>query len=117
MSYDPKKVEPGICGCGVLDVDEDSVCDNIDQCPETNCGEAVNQDGCSINQMCPCDETWKNHGAYVSCVTHVAEDFLDTGLITEKEKDIIVSQAARSECGHKDKQIRKEWNKNMNRNK
>jgi hypothetical protein len=34
-------------------------------------------------------------------VAHAAEDFLAAGLITEEEKDAIVSAAAKSDCGKK----------------
>jgi formaldehyde-activating enzyme involved in methanogenesis len=68
----------------------------------------VNEDGCAIAELCPCEHPagaakWKNHGAYVSCVAHAAEDFVDAGLIPEAEKDEIVSAAGQSTCGHKNK--------------
>jgi hypothetical protein len=60
-------------------------------------------DGCSVSQLCPCDGQWKNHGAYVSCVAHATNDFVAAGLITEEEKDAIVSAAGSSDCGKKQK--------------
>ena len=57
--------------------------------------------GCSISDLCPCENNWKNHGAYVLCVAHTSEDFVAEGLITEVEKDTIVSTAGNSSCGHK----------------
>jgi len=83
------------------DSDGDGVNDDIDQCPDTPEGEVVNENGCSIAQLAPCDGDWKNHGKYVSAVAHAAEDFLAAGLITEEEKDAIVSAAAKSKCGKK----------------
>jgi hypothetical protein len=84
------------------DLDGDGVPDGgLDQCPDTPLGEIVNADGCSIEQLCPCENDWKNHGAYVSCVAHASEDFVADGLITEAEKDIIVSEAGQSSCGKK----------------
>ena len=85
------------------DDDGDGVLDAGDQCPNTATGEVVNQAGCSIDDLCPCANEWKNHGAYVSCVAHAAEDFVDGGLITEAEKDATVSEAGQSDCGHKNK--------------
>jgi cysteine-rich repeat protein len=91
------------------DVDGDGVLDADDACvPTTPVGEVVNSDGCSIAELCPCThpeggDKWKNHGAYVSCVAHASEDFVAAGLITEAEKDAIVSAAAQSTCGHKNK--------------
>lgn len=85
------------------DDDSDNVLDADDACPNTPLGEIVDAIGCSIDELCPCDNEWKNHGAYVSCVAHTAEDFIDAGLITEAEKDIIVSAAGHSDCGKKNK--------------
>ena len=61
----------------------------------------VNASGCSIDQLCPCEHQWRNHGRYVSCVVDAAEDFAAAGLITEEEEDAIVSEAAQSSCGDK----------------
>ena len=57
---------------------------------------------------CPCSADfngvpWRNHGKYVSCVAHASEDLLLAGLVSEAEKDTIVSTAARSACGKKAK--------------
>jgi hypothetical protein len=59
----------------------------------------VNTAGCAIAQLCPCDNAWKNHGAYVSCVAHTAKAFVAEDLITEAEKDAIISEAGQSSCG------------------
>ncbi len=83
----------------VRDSDDDGIPDNADECLGTPAGEVVNASGCSIGQLCPCENDWENHGGYVSCVAHISEAFVAEGLITEDEKDAIVSQAARSSCG------------------
>ena len=63
--------------------------------------------GCSLSQLCPCEGpigtsvSWRNQGKYVSCVAKSAESFVELGLITEAEKDAIVSSAAQSSCGDK----------------
>ncbi|KAA0229393.1 hypothetical protein EDS67_11925 [candidate division KSB1 bacterium] len=98
--------EPGWTGTNcdvqeVTDADGDGVDDNADQCAGTVSGDVVDATGCSIAQYCPCDNGWKNHGAYVSCVAHSANDFVGAGLITETEKGDIVSEAAQSDCGKK----------------
>jgi hypothetical protein len=54
-----------------------------------------------FDNVCPPDGNWKNHGKYVSCVAHIAEYYLEMGLITEEEKDAIVSKAAQSDIGKK----------------
>jgi len=89
------------CDVGCQDADQDGICDDSDICPNTAGGTTVNSEGCSIVQLCPCEASWKNHGAYVKCVAHASDDFVTVGLITEDQKDAIVSQAARSDCGVK----------------
>jgi hypothetical protein len=81
------------------DDDDDGVLDGFDSCPGTLAGEVVNTAGCAIAQLCPCDNAWKNHGAYVSCVAHTAKAFVAEDLITEAEKDAIISEAGQSSCG------------------
>ena len=83
-----------------FDSDGDGVIDDQDECLELPDG-AVNADGCSVAQLCPCDIGWKNHGQYVKCVVQTAEDFLQAGLITDIEKDTISSAAGQSACGAK----------------
>jgi len=85
------------------DEDNDGVLDRFDICPGTPPGKVANTEGCAIAQLCPCDKSWRNHGAYVSCVVHRGNDFVAKGLITEAEKAAIVSEAAASSCGHKRK--------------
>lgn len=50
---------------------------------------------------CPVDNDWKNHGQYVRCVSHAAEDSVAQGTLTQEEADILVSAAAQSEVGKK----------------
>jgi IgA Peptidase M64 len=42
---------------------------------------------------------WKNHGAFVSAVVQAAEALVAAGRITEGERDSLVRNAARSDCG------------------
>lgn len=93
------------------DSDGDGVPDAVDACPGTAPGAVVDAHGCSIDQLAPCagpasegqpsgrPVSWKNHGEYVSTVTHVAESFVAAGLITGAQKDAVVSAAAQSSCG------------------
>jgi hypothetical protein len=83
------------------DSDRDGVHDDADNCPGTPAGEVVNASGCSIDQLCPCEQQWKNHGRYSSCVENAAEDFAAAGLITEDERGAIVAEAEQSSCGKK----------------
>jgi hypothetical protein len=82
-----------------VDSDGDGVPDAIDQCSNTPAGEIVNATGCSISQLVPASWQWRNHGAYVSAVASVADEFMAEGLISGAQKDAIVSTAARSDVG------------------
>lgn len=85
------------------DSDGDGVNDTSDSCPGTAAGSPVNASGCSGAQLvalaCPAGGSYKNHGAYVSCVSKAAESALAAGLLTSAEKDAIVSAAAQSSIG------------------
>jgi hypothetical protein len=90
------------------DADGDGVLDAVDACLPSPAGAVVNATGCAISELCPCAhpdgaDRWKNHGAYVSCVVHAANDFVEAGLITEEEKSEIVSSAGSATCGDKNK--------------
>lgn len=89
-----------------IDDDNDTVVDSADLCPATATGETVDPlTGCSVVQLCPCSgergttESWRNHGMYVSCVAKATKSFVQHGLMTNAEKDGIVSTAAQSNCG------------------
>ena len=86
-----------------VDDDNDGVNNDVDQCSDTPEGASVDGNGCSGAQnvavAAPCDGDWKNHGAYVSAVSHAVEDQVAAGLLTEEEGEAIVSAAAQSDCG------------------
>jgi len=97
---------------GDTDADGDGVPDSLDQCPDTPSGGLVNANGCTIDQLVPCEGpssggTWKNHGQYVSAIAHVSKTFRAQGLISGRERGQIVSAAARSDCGKKAKKPKK----------
>ena len=87
------------------DDDNDNVTDAQDSCPGTPMGVLIYANGCSSVQhlelMCPSNGTYRNHGQYVQCVAHEAEDQVADGLITSQEKDAIVATAAKSDIGNK----------------
>ena len=111
---DPDKVEPGICGCDTPDTDSDSdgTPDCNDNCPDSNLEETIiidgcdsgveNQlfdDGCTMSDLiaeCNADNA-ENHGKFVSCVSHLTNDWKKDGLINGKEKGAIQSCAAQSD--------------------
>lgn len=81
------------------DDDDDGVNDAADTCPGTAEGLVVEPNGCSIAQTCPANVAWKNHGAYVSCVSRGADRLLAQGAISKAERDALVSAAAESAIG------------------
>jgi uncharacterized repeat protein (TIGR03803 family) len=88
------------------DSDGDGVPDDVDLCPGTPVGSVVDEHGCSIDQLVPCDgpitgDRWKNHGQYVTAFNAVADSFLARGLITAEEWRALIQSAARSQCGKK----------------
>ena len=82
-----------------FDDDNDGVDNEVDQCLATAPGAIINGNGCSIADACPCENSWRNHGAYVKCIAQTTSSFFSAGLITPANKDGIVSAAARSSCG------------------
>ena len=90
----------------VIDTDGDGVPDDQDQCPNTPPGAVVDERGCSIEQLVPCEgprtgAMWKSHGEYVSALLTVVRDFLLQGAITEEKAEEIVATAGQSNCGKK----------------
>ena len=59
------------------------------------------QDECNIEQSCPCDGGWKNHGQYVNCVKAASDSCLEGGLINVEQKRDLNRSAAQSDCGKK----------------
>src|SRR6266850_7966888 len=88
----------------VVDSDGDGVPDDIDLCPGTPAGSVVDEHGCSIDQLVPCDGpitggTWKNHRHYLAAFTAVADSFLAKGLITAQQWRALIQTATHSQCG------------------
>ena len=82
------------------DSDEDGVLNINDECEMTPVDEIVDMDnGCSIDQLVPCDGNWKNHGKYVSASVKVLKSFYIKGLITKDEKKALKKEKAKSDCG------------------
>ena len=86
---------------GPTDLDGDGIPDTADECPNTPLCTVVNSQGCSIDQLAPCEGPWRNHGQYMAAVAQAAGQFLAEGLISDKEKDALISTAAKSACGSK----------------
>jgi len=86
------------------DTDTDGVIDERDKCQDTELNAVVNNKGCSIAQLVPCDakyngDAWKNHGQYVRHTVWTALNFKRKGYITWREFRTTVRDARRSSCG------------------
>jgi len=86
------------------DSDGDGVADERDACPNTPAGAAVNGRGCSIDQIVPCSGpagggTWYSHAHYVAAIGKATQLFYVSGLITLRERNEIIRNAATSDCG------------------
>ena len=60
-----------------------------------------------VDESCEPEEAWKNHGEYVRCVSHRVEELIEDDIITEDEGDEIVSTAAQSNVGKKNRSGKK----------
>ena len=104
-----------LAGGEIYDADQDGSMDAIDKCSSTPTNEVANARGCSVSQCCPnsgsraiddggCPKVgehgdWRNHGAYVSCVSSFAEQLEDEGLISGKQAGEMTRMAAWSSIG------------------
>jgi len=82
-----------------VDSDGDGVPDYLDQCPQTPAIALVDSEGCSIDQLCPCEASWKNHGQYVRTYREVILHFLEEGRIDEDQAVELFERAVASDCG------------------
>lgn len=88
---------PALAAAGPLpDMDRDGVVDSGDLCPGTMAAAVVNDNGCSVDQLCACPA--RNHGDHVSCVAHRVRDFVRMGLHSQRQAVEMVRQAAHSPC-------------------
>ena len=81
------------------DSDGDGVVDAADACPGSAPGAIVNEDGCAVDQLAPCNGPWRNHGQYVVAFAAKAAQFVSEGLIGEEEAEALVAAAVHSDCG------------------
>jgi hypothetical protein len=92
----------------VPDADEDGVPDNVDSCPTSNVSPIVVVDACNTgvaNTLFPsgctisdhiaeCADGVRNHGAFVSCISHLNNDLKAAGVISDRQQGAIQSCAA-----------------------
>ena len=83
----------------LLDSDGDGVPDFLDHCSHTPTGSLVNSQGCALEQLCPCEGAWQNHGDYVNSLNRVLKEFLREGLLRREEVQALFQAGAQSDCG------------------
>ena len=107
---DPPVVDMGAFEFQGQDSDGDGIPDDEDACPESiltptividDCDSGVEnmlfEDGCTMADLiAQCGDSASNHGAFVSCVAHLTNDWKHAGLISGQEKGTIQSCAAQS---------------------
>ena len=82
-----------------VDSDNDGVPDSRDHCPDTLPNSVIDRNGCSIEQLAPCEGNWKNHGAFLNAFKAVTAEFLRCGLINILQARQLNYLAAQSDCG------------------
>lgn len=88
------------------DADADTVGDACDACVGTAASTAVDNDGCSLDQYCPCDldddgNAWASHGKYVRCYTDAVFRFRLLHIVTGEEAEALRMAARATECGQR----------------
>ena len=98
-------------GGSETDYDSDGIIDDEDNCPESDLEETIIIDGCDTgvdnylfengctmkDLITDCADNAKNHGKFVSCVTHLTKDWKKRRLIRKKEEGAIERCAAKSD--------------------
>ena len=68
--------------------------------PTSIANNDVDADGCSIQDLVnECIASASNHGQYVSCIAHLANDLRKSGVITNKQSTELKNGAAKSQIG------------------
>ncbi len=96
---------PATANSDQRDGDGDGLGDACDQCPATPTGSVVTREGCSVDQLCPCDApagggAWDSQAQYLRCVAQAARTLRQQGQVSRSESLSILRRALQSGCGH-----------------
>ena len=88
------------------DADTDLVGDACDACADSDPADIVDRDGCSIDQLCPCDQDaegtpWASHTKYQRCVYDEVFRMRLADLLNDEEADAAREHARESSCGER----------------
>lgn len=88
------------------DADNDSVGDACDVCASTGVLHRVDRDGCSLEQLCPCEadqdgSAWGTHSRYLRCVADETYRFRTLKVMTADEAQEYRASAAANTCGER----------------
>jgi hypothetical protein len=86
------------------DADEDGVGDACDVCAGTAADAVVDNDGCGLDQHCPCDldadgNPWASHGKYYRCYGDEVFRFRILRLVSKEDADLLKMAARANDCG------------------
>jgi hypothetical protein len=86
------------------DADSDGAGDACDVCAATEAGALVDNDGCSLDDHCPCDldpdgNPWASHGKYYRCYGDEVFRFRILRLVDAEEADELKLAARANDCG------------------
>ncbi len=86
------------------DADADGAGDACDICSDTEAGVPVDNDGCGLDQHCPCDQDadgnpWAGHGKYYRCYSDEVFRFRILHLVNGEEADLLKMAARANDCG------------------
>jgi hypothetical protein len=94
----------------IVDSDDDGLADADDACVnsilsatvaindvDSGVANTINATGCSIADLLDsaCSGDFKNHGQFVSCITHAATELRKAGIINNSERSALVKAAAK----------------------
>ena len=91
------------------DQDADDVDDAFDLCPATEAGAFTDIDGCSVQQLCPCDgpSAWRNHGHYLVCTVRAIARVGAHKQLTPAQLGTLLPSAAGGACGQPERRAQR----------